>query len=285
MRPIWRGAVTFGLISIPVKLYGATEDKSVHFHLLHEKDGERVHNKRVCNKGHEVEWDDLVRGYEYSKGKYVVFTDDELDAAGVDSVKAVDIDAFVAYDEIDPMYFNKSYYVVPDQGGEKAYKLLAYALEETGQIAVGKITLREKEHLATLRLSDGVFVLETMHWPDEIREAKFDELKSRPRLSDNEKKMARSLVEQLSGEFEPERFKDEYRTAIKKLAKKKIDGKEITVSEEKKEQPAGVVDLMEALKQSVEQAKKASRGGRKKTTAKSAKTTKAKATRKRKKAS
>lgn len=268
MRPIWKGAITFGLISIPVKLYGAHEDKSVHFHLLHEKDGERVHNKRVCNKGHEVEWADLVRGYEYSKGKYVVFTDEELQAAGVDSVKAVDIDSFVAYDEIDPMFFAKSYYVVPDQGGEKAYRLLAYALEETGQIAVGKITLREKEHLATLRLADGVFVLETMHWPDEIREAKFDELKSRPRLSDNEKKMARSLVEQLSGDFEPDRFKDEYRTAIKKLAKKKVDGKEITVSEEPEEKTAGVVDLMEALKQSVEQAKKKSSKatGRKKTT-------------------
>jgi DNA end-binding protein Ku len=267
MRPIWKGAITFGLISIPVKLYGATEDRTVHFNLLHEKDGERVHNKRVCDKGHEVEWNELVRGYEYSKGRYVVFTDEELEAAGVDSVKAVDIDAFVAYDEIDPMYFNKSYYVVPDKGGEKAYRLLAYALEETGQSAVGKITLREKEHLATLRLSDGVFVLETMHWPDEIRNAKFDELKSRPKLSDNEKKMARSLVDQLSGDFKPDQYKDEYRTAIKKLAKKKIEGKEITVTE-KEEQPAGVIDLMEALRQSVEQAKKG--GGAKKTTRKKA---------------
>jgi DNA end-binding protein Ku len=267
MRPIWKGAITFGLISIPVKLYGATEDKTVHFNLLHEKDGERVHNKRVCDKGHEVEWNELVRGYEYSKGRYVVFTDEELEAAGVDSVKAVDIDAFVAYDEIDPMYFNKSYYVVPDKGGEKAYRLLAYALEETGQSAVGKITLREKEHLATLRLSDGVFVLETMHWPDEIRDAKFDELKSRPKLSDNEKKMARSLVDQLSGDFKPGKYKDEYRGAIKKLAKKKIEGKEITVTE-KEEQPAGVIDLMEALRQSVEQAKKG--GGAKKTTRKKA---------------
>ncbi|HEY7874405.1 MAG TPA: Ku protein [Actinomycetota bacterium] len=289
MRPIWKGAITFGLISIPVKLYGATEDKTVHFHLLHEKDGERVHNKRVCNKGHEVEWDDLVRGYEYSKGKYVVFTDDELDAAGVDSVKAVDIDSFVAYDEIDPMYFNKSYYVVPDSGGEKAYRLLAHALEDTGQIAIGKITLREKEHLATLRLSDGVFVLETMHWPDEIRAPKFDELKSTPRLNDNEKKMARNLVEQLSGAFEPERFKDEYRGAIKKLAKKKVEGKEITVSEEPEEQPAGVVDLMEALKQSVEAAKKGAASGRKKATKttrkKASKKKTTKATKSRKKAS
>lgn len=268
MRPIWKGAITFGLISIPVKLYGATEDKTVHFNLLHEKDGERVHNKRVCDKGHEVDWNELVRGYEYSKGRYVVFTDEELEAAGVDSVKAVDIDSFVSYDEIDPMYFNKSYYVVPDKGGEKAYRLLAYALEETGQSAVGKITLREKEHLATLRLSDGVFVLETMHWPDEIRAAKFDELKSRPKLSDNEKKMARSLVDQLSGEFKPDQYKDEYRTAIKKLAKKKIEGKEITVTE-KEEQPAGVIDLMEALRQSVEQAKKGG-GTRKKTTRKKA---------------
>lgn len=279
MRPIWRGAITFGLISIPVKLYSATEDKNIHFHLLHEKDGERVHNKRVCDKGHEVDWDDLVRGYEYSKGRYVVFTDDELDAVKVESVKAVDIDSFVPLDEVDPMYFNKSYYVVPDEGGAKAYKLLAGALEDTGQVAVGKITLREKEHLATLRLADGVFVLETMHWPDEIRPPKFDELGGRARLSDNEKKMARSLVEQLSGDFEPDKFKDEYRAAIKKLAKQKIDGKEITIAEEEEEQPSGVIDLMEALRQSVEQAKKGA-GARKKPTGRSRS---AKSTRSRKK--
>lgn len=274
MRPIWRGAVSFGLVSVPVKLYGANEDKGVHFHLLHEKDGERVHNKRVCDKGHEVEWDELVRGYEYSKGRYVVFTDEELEAAKVDSVKAVDIDSFVPLDEIDPMFFDKSYYVVPDQGGEKAYRLLAYALEETGQVGVGKITLREKEHLATLRLSDGVFVLETMHWPDEIRPAKFDELKARARLSDAEKKMARNLVQQLSADFEPDKFKDEYRMAIKKLAKQKVAGKEIVVSTEEEEEPAGVIDLMEALKASVEQAKKGTgrarkSTGRKKTAARS----------------
>ena len=264
MRPIWRGSITFGLISIPVKLYSATEDRAVHFHLLHEKDNERVHNKRVCDKGHEVDWDDLVRGYEYAKGRYVVFTDEELEAAKVESVKAVDIDSFVPMDEVDPLYFDKSYYVVPDEGGAKAYKLLAGALEDTGQVAVGKITLREKEHLATLRLNDGVFVLETMHWPDEIRAPKFDELSQRPRLSDNEKKMARSLVEQLSGDFEPEKFKDEYRAALKKLAKKKVDGKEITVAEEaEEEQPSGVIDLMEALRQSVEQAKRGGSGTKK----------------------
>lgn len=284
MRPIWRGAITFGLISIPVKLYGATEDKSIHFNLLHEKDLQRVHNKRVCDKGHEVEWDDLVRGYEYKKDHYVVFSDEELEAAGVESVKAVDIDTFVPYDEIDPIFFDRPYYVVPDEAGAKAYRLLADALESTGQIAVGKITLREKEHLAALRLNDGVFVLETMHWPDEIREAKFDELKSRPRLSDNEKKMARNLVDQLSGKFEPEKFKDEYRAAIKKLAKRKVDGKEIAVAKEEEEQPSGVIDLMEALKQSVEQAKKGTRGkttrktGRKKTAKKTSRKTTARKT-------
>jgi DNA end-binding protein Ku len=279
MRPIWRGAITFGLISIPVKLYSATEDKNIHFHLLHEKDGERVHNKRVCDKGHEVEWDDLVRGYEYSKGRYVVFSDEELESVKVESVKAVDIDTFVPLEDVDPLFFNKSYYVVPDEGGAKAYKLLAGALEDTGQIAVGKITLREKEHLATLRLRDGVFVLETMHWPDEIRAPKFDELSQKPRLNDNEKKMARSLVQQLSGDFEPDKFKDEYRAAIKKLAKRKIDGKEITVTTEEEEQPSGVIDLMEALKQSVEQAKKGT-GGRKKTAARSSRSSKSAASKK-----
>jgi DNA end-binding protein Ku len=256
MRPLWRGAITFGLISIPVRLYSAVENKSLKFHLLHEKDGGRIKYQRTCGKcGEEVTWDDIVKGYEYSKDHYVTFTQEELAALDVDSIKAVDVVSFVPLEKVDPIYFDKSYYVAPESSGLKAYRLLADALQAEGQVGVAKVTLREREHLATIRLKDGVFVLETMHWPDEIRTPSFEELDKRVDVRDNEVKMARQLIQQLSDDFRPEQFEDEYRVRLQELAEKKVDGQEITVSAETEEEPAEVVDLMEALKASVAQAK------------------------------
>jgi DNA end-binding protein Ku len=256
MRPLWRGAITFGLISIPVRLYSAVENKSLKFHLLHEKDGGRIKYQRTCAKcGDEVTWDDIVKGYEYSKDHYVTFTQDELAALDVDSIKAVDVVSFVPLEKVDPIYFNKSYYVAPEGSGLKAYRLLADALQAEGQVGVAKVTLREKEQLATIRLKDGVFVLETMHWPDEIRSPSFEELDKRVDVRDNEVKMARQLIQQLSDDFLPEQFEDEYRVRLQELAEKKVEGQEITVTAETEEEPAEVVDLMEALKASVAQAK------------------------------
>lgn len=257
MRPLWRGAITFGLISIPVRLYSAVENKSLKFHLLHEKDGGRIKYQRTCGKcGEEVTWDDIVKGYEYSKDHYVTFTQEEMAALDVDSIKAVDVVSFVPLERVDPIYFDKSYYVAPESSGLKAYRLLADALQAEGQVGVAKVTLREREHLATIRLKDGVFVLETMHWPDEIRTPSFEELDKRVDVRDNEVKMARQLIQQLSDDFRPEQFEDEYRTRLQELAEKKVDGQEITVSAETEEEgPAEVVDLMEALKASVAQAK------------------------------
>src|SRR5918999_5451937 len=170
MRPLWKGAITFGLISIPVRLYSAVSEKSLKFHLLHEEDGGRIKYQRVCAKcGKEVTWDDIVKGYEYSKDHYVTFEEDELSALDVDSIKAVDVEAFVPLDQIDPVYFNKTYFLAPDAAGLKAYKLLADALEAEGQVGVAKVALREKERLAAIRLKDDLLVLETMYWPDEIR--------------------------------------------------------------------------------------------------------------------
>jgi len=257
MRPIWKGAITFGLISIPVRLFSAVQDKTLKFHLLHDEDGGRIKYQRTCSKcGKEVTWDDIIKGYEYSKDHYVTFTEEEMESLDVDSIKAIDVVSFVPLTDIDPIYFNKTYYVAPEASGIKAYKLLADALEAEGQVGVAKVALRDKEHLATIRLKDDVFVLETMHWPDEIRPAEFEELDKKVDVRDNEVKMARQLIQQLSGEFEPEQFEDEYRIRLQEMAERKIEGQEVTVAAETEEEPAEVVDLMEALKASVAQAKK-----------------------------
>jgi DNA end-binding protein Ku len=245
-RSLWSGAITFGLISIPVKLYSSVQEKSLKFHLLHGEDGGRIKYKRVCeicNK--EVGWDDIVKGYEYSKEHYVTFEGDELEALDVDSIRAIDVVSFVDLEEIDPIYFNKTYYVIPDASGLKAYKLLAQALEAEREVGIAKVALRDKEHLATIRLKDGVFVLETMYWPDEIREPEFAELK-----------MARQLIQQLTAEFDPEEFHDQYREKLEELVQKKVEGQEITIAPEAEPEPTKVVDLMEALKASVAEAKK-----------------------------
>src|ERR671915_145002 len=258
MRPLWKGAITFGLISIPVRLYSAVESKSLKFHLLHAEDQGRVRYKRVCTKcGKEVSWDDLVRGYEYSKDHYVIFTDEELEGLDVDSIKAIDVVTFVPISQIDPIYYDKTYYVAPDAPGVKAYRLLADAMHAEEQVGVAKVALRDKEHLATVRLKEDVFVLETMHWPDEIREPAFEELDKKVEVRDPEIKMARQLIQQLSGDFHPEEFKDEYRERLQVIAEQKIEGQEVAVAAEpSEEEPEKVVDLMDALKASVEEAKK-----------------------------
>lgn len=271
-RPLWKGAITFGLISIPVRLYSAVKEKSMKFHLLHEEDKGRIKYERKCSVcGKEVSWDDIIKGYEFSKDHYVTFTDDELDSIDMDSVKAIDVEAFVPLEQIDPIYFNKTYYVVPDAAGLKAYRLLLDALEAEGQVGVAKVAFRDKEHLATIRLKDEVFVLETMHWPDEIQEPAFEELDKRVKIKDTEVKMARQLIQQLTDDFRPQEFKDVYRERLHDLAEKKIEGEEIAIAAEPEEEPTKVVDLMEALKASVAEAKKrktSASGSRKKTTAK-----------------
>jgi DNA end-binding protein Ku len=257
MRPLWKGAITFGLISIPVRLYSATETKSMKFHLLHADDQGRVRYKRVCSKcGKEVAWEDIVRGFEYSKDHYIIFTDEELENLDLDSIKAIDVVTFVPINQIDPIYYDKSYYVAPEASGIKAYRLLADAMGAEEQVGVAKVALRDKEHLATVRLKEDVFVLETMHWPDEIRSADFEELDRSVSIRDPEVKMARQLIQQLSGDWNPQEFHDEYRERLRALAEKKIEGEEIAVAAEPTEEPAPVVDLMEALKASVADAKK-----------------------------
>jgi DNA end-binding protein Ku len=185
-----------------------------------------------------------------------MITEEDLESVEVPSIHAIDVVNFVPLEDIDPIYFNKTYYVAPEPSGLKAYKLLAEALEAEGQVGIAKVALREKEQLATVRLKDDVFVLETMHWPDEIRPAEFEELDKKIDVRDAEVKMARQLVQQLSSEFDPAEFQDDYRAALEAMVEQKIEGKEVTVAAEPTAEPTKVVDLMEALKASVEEAKK-----------------------------
>ncbi|HET7482442.1 MAG TPA: Ku protein [Actinomycetota bacterium] len=258
-RSIWKGSITFGLITIPIKIYpavGREAGERIDLHLLHEKDGERIRYERTCDKGHkDIDWDEIVKGYEYSKGKWVEITDDDLEALDLESLRTIDVVSFVPYEQIDPMYFDKSYFIVPEESAVKAYRLMTSALEDEGLVGVAKVAMREREHLSAIRVVDNMMVLATMHWPEEMRDAKFSELKKRPQVQDRERKMARQLIQQLTDDFDPSQFKDEYHKALKKLIKQKVEGEEIVVPEPA-EEPAKVTDLMEALRASVEAAKR-----------------------------
>jgi len=252
---MWKGAISFGLVTIPVGLYPATEEKTLRFNQLHDEDMGRIKYKRVCSAdGEEVPFEHIVKGYEYEKDKYVVLTDEDLAAVPVESSRAIDIIQFVDLEDIDPIYFQKSYYLVPEETGVKAYALLREAMSEDGRVALAKVAFREKEHLCTLRAKDGIFVLESMFWPDEIRATEFDVLQQDVKIRPQEVEMARSLIDNLSDEFKPEQFKDEYREALLQIVEKKVAGEEIEVVPEA--EPTKVVDLMQALKASVEATKK-----------------------------
>ncbi|HSJ50996.1 MAG TPA: Ku protein [Actinomycetota bacterium] len=274
---MWKGAISFGLVTIPVAVYPATEEKTLRFNQLHDEDMGRIRYKRVCSiDGDEVDYEHIVKGYEVEKDKYVVLTDEDMDAVPVESSRAIDIQQFVDLDEIDPMLFKKSYYLVPDETGAKAYALLRTALSEENKVGIAKVSFRDKEHLAALRFKDDVFVLETMFWPDEIRAAEFDTLDSGEKVRQNEIEMARALIDSLTEPWNPEQFKDDYREALLDIVEKKLAGEPIEAPEEAA--PARVVDLMAALKASVDAAKKktpAASGGTKRAAAKK-KTTAAK---------
>jgi DNA end-binding protein Ku len=253
MKTIWKGAISFGLVTIPVKVYGATEEKTLKFNQLHAPDGGRIRYQRVCSlDGEEVSYQDIVKGYEYEKDHYVTLTDEELDSLPVRTARAIEIERFVDSEEIDPIYFQRSYYLVPEGTGLKAYHLLREAMSDDGKVAVAKVAFRDKEHLATVRLRENVLVLETMFWPDEIRPPRFDELDEEVELRPQEIKMARSLIDSLTDDFEPKDFRDEYRAALEDVIGKKVQGEEVTYAEPA--EPSKVVDLMDALRASVEAA-------------------------------
>ncbi len=254
-RAMWKGAISFGLVTIPVSVYPATEEKTLRFNQLHASDGGRVRMKRTCSiDGEEVDYDQIVKGYEYEKDRYVVLTDEDFDQIPVESSRAIDIVQFVDLDDIDPMLFKKSYYLAPEETGAKAYALLREAMSQDDRVGIAKVSFRDKEHLAALRFKDDAFVLETMFWPDEIREADFGGVDVDVKVRDQELQMARQLIENLTSEWNPEQYSDEYREALVRIVEAKINGEEIEIVQP--EPTAKVVDLMEALKASVAAAKK-----------------------------
>jgi len=252
---MWKGAISFGLVTIPVAVFPATEEKSLKFNQLHDEDSGRIRYKRVCEiDGQEVTFEHIVKGFEYEKGHYVVLTDEDMEKVPLESSRTIDIQQFVELEEIDPILYKKSYYLVPDETGAKAYALLRTALSEESKVGIAKVSFRDKEHLAALRFDGDVFVLETMYWPDEIRAAEFETVHPDAKVRPQEVEMAKALIDNLTEPWNPAAYKDEYREALLEVVEKKIAGEEIEVVPEAA--PARVVDLMDALKASVEAAKK-----------------------------
>jgi DNA end-binding protein Ku len=258
VRSIWKGAISFGLVTIPVKLYSATEEKDVTFHQVRRSDGSRIKYKRVAaTDGEEVAYGDIAKGFELPSGETVVLTDDDFKDLPLTTSKAIDVLQFVPLEQVDPIYFAKSYYLEPDKSGTKPYVLLREALEKSGKVAIVKVALRNREALATLRVRDGVFVLETMLWPDEVRTPTFDFLDEEVEIRPQELAMAGSLIETLSGDFDPSQFTDSYREALQSVIDAKAQGREVVQPEGAQPSSGTVVDLMAALRASVEAAKKA----------------------------
>lgn len=252
-RPIWNGAISFGMVVIPVKLFTATESKDISFHLIHEECGSRIKQVRWCPADDkEVPYDELARGYEYAKGQHVILTEDDFEKLPLASKHTIELASFVNAKQIDPIYYEKSYYLEPTEIGVKPYALLLRALEEKGLTAVAKLAIRNKERLCALRPADGTLMLETLYYPDEIRteRTQLEDVK----VSDAELKMAFSLIDAYSEDFAPEKYHDEYREALMELIEAKLQNREVV--EEPEPVPSNVTDLMTALRASVEAAQK-----------------------------
>jgi DNA end-binding protein Ku len=258
MRSIWKGAISFGLVTIPVGLYPATESKRPKFRQLRDTDHSRIKYKRTAESdGAEVPFENIVKGYEFEKGRYVVFTSEELsDVMKGISGGTVTVNSFIDAAEIDPIYYKTSYYLAPEETGIKAYNILRDALKDKGVVGLATVAIREREYLATIRADEDVIILETMFWPDEVREPAFETLETEVEVTDAEIEMAGMIIDNLTDSFDPSAWNDESREAVEAAAQAKIDGKEI-VSPEAAE-PTAVIDLMDALKASVDATKKKS---------------------------
>jgi DNA end-binding protein Ku len=257
MRAIWKGALAFGMVSIPVRLYSATEDRDVSFHQVHDEDAGRVRYQRMCTVcDQEVAYADLAKGFELPSGETVILTEEDFANLPLPTTKVVELVAFVPADQVDPLALARGYYLEPDPAGRKPYELLRAALDRTSRVGLAKIAVRSKESLAVLRPRGDVLALQTMVWPDEVRKAQFDVLDREVSVSDAELKMADTLIEAMSGDFTPEAFQDGYREALLSVIEAKTAGKEF-VAPPAAAQPAPAVDLITALQASVEAAKAA----------------------------
>ncbi len=259
MRPIWTGALTFGLVNIPVRLHSAIQAKErISFRLLHKKDLAPIRYDRVCQKENaSVDWKDIVKGYEYSKGSFVVLTDEDFKAAAIESSKAIEIIDFVRADEIDPRYFETPYYLAPAKGGEKPYALLREAIRQTGTVGIGKITMRSNSHhLAGVKAIGDALVLEIMRFADELVDVSTFSLPTADGVRPQELQMAEQLVQNLSQAFDPSKYADDYRDNLMKIIKAKMRGKKIEVTEPEERESTQVVDLMARLQESLEMGKR-----------------------------
>ena len=255
-RSIWSGAISFGLVNVPVKLYSAVSRKTVRFHQLHDADGVRIQQKRVCPAdGEEVPYDNIVKGYELSPERYVVVSPEELESLDPKKTRTIDIEDFVELDQIDPIFYDHPYYLAPDKGASKAYNLLLTAMRETGRVAIARVVIRSKEHLTAIRATGDVLTMATMLFADEVVPSdNIDELPEETgEASKREVEMAQQLIESLSTEFDPSKYRDEYRERVLELIERKAEGEEIAI--QPPEEPERVPDLMAALEASIASAK------------------------------
>jgi len=262
MRAIWKGSVSFGLVNVPVRLYAATENHDLGFYQVHDKDGGRIKYKRFCAiDGEEVAYQDIVKGYETGDGQQVILTDEDLAALPSRSSKEIAIEKFVPEDQIDPIQLDKCYYLEPDKTALKPYVLLRDALTDASRMALVTVSVRTRMTMAVLRVKDDVILLQTLLWPDEIRAAEFDNLGGEMHATAKELAMAESLVESLAGDYDPAEFDDDYAAAIQTLVERKIAGGEVMAEAAPAPDGGEVVDLLEALRRSVDKAKAARAAG------------------------
>lgn len=255
MRPLWKGAISFGLVTIPVSLYPATHREELKFRMLRKSDHSPINYKRVAEAdGKEVPWDQIVKGYEYEKGKYVVLRDEDFARVDVEATQTVDIINFVAMDEVDPLLFYKPYYLEVGKGGQKAYVLLRDALVESDRIAIAKVVIRTREHLAAVKPEKSGLMLELMHFPDELIDASEFHAPMQKSVGKSEMRMALQLIESMTTTWDPQKYTDEYREALKGLIEEKIEhGDKATPAPPKKKRPSNVVDLVSVLQKSIEE--------------------------------
>jgi DNA end-binding protein Ku len=266
-RAIWKGSISFGLVNIPIALYPATRREELKFRLLRKSDLSPVSYRRVTEKdGKEVPWDQIVKGYEYEKGKYVVLKDEDFERVDLEATQTVDIQDFVHQEEIDPIFFYKPYYLEPQKGGDKAYVLLRDALKDSGKVGIAKVVIKTREYLAGVKPEDGVLVLELMHFADELADPGKLHIPKKIEVGKREMNMAKSLIDSMSSKWNPDKYKDDYREALMEVIEEKVEagGKEIEEKPKKAPKPTKVIDLVSVLQKSLERT-----GAKKTATAKS----------------
>jgi len=266
-RAIWKGSISFGLVNIPIALYPATRREELKFRLLRKSDLSPVNYRRVAEKdGKEVPWDQIVKGYEYEKGRYVVLKNEDFQRVDLEATQTVDIQDFVDQKEIDSMFFYKPYYLEPQKGGDKAYALLRDALKDANKVGVAKVVIKTRQYLAGVKPEDGALVLELMHFADELADPEKLHVPKKTEVGKREMNMARSLIDSMSSKWNPEKYKDDYREALMEVIQEKVEsgGKEIEEKPKRAPKPTKVIDLVSVLKKSLEET-----GAKRKTTAKS----------------